>query len=252
MTLNSAYSWSGDVSNQGRRAYAHSPPKPAFLLEEPYDEEGPDGNRVNGNAIQPVRRFQWAGWLSTVGGVISGNGYVWPFRDATWRDWLTAVRSRLHAPRHVWSIPTPSWRDHLDSEGARDMSRLNAFVASIAWYDLVPSGLGGMRTLVTLGGSSVSTADYVAAAASPAGTWLIAYVPPAHQGPIEVDMSVMTGLTRARWFDPTSGTYTSIGNGLINAGSRAFSTPGHNSAGATDWVLVLDRGSSAAQDERSW
>jgi hypothetical protein len=240
MTLNSAYSWSGDVSKQGRRAYARNPAAPAFLLEEPYDEEGPDGNRVNGNATQPVRRFQWAGWLSTVGGVISGNGYVWPFRDATWRDWLTAIRSRLYASGRLWPTRAPSWRDHLDSQGSRDMSRLNAFVASTTWYELVPSGLGGMRTLVTLGGSSVSASDYVAAAATPGGTLLVAYVPPTHQGPIEVDMRAMTGLTRARWFDPTSGSYTSIGNNLANAGSRSFTTPGNNGAGATDWVLVLD------------
>ena len=121
------------------------------------------------------------------------------------------------------------------------MARLNAFVVSIAWYELVPSGLGGIRTLVTLGGSSVGAPDYVAAAATPGGTLLIAYVPPAHQGPIQVDMTAMTGPTRARWFDPTSGTYTSVASGLANVGSRAFSPPGRNSAGATDWVLVLDR-----------
>jgi hypothetical protein len=74
MTLNGAYSWSGDVNNQGRRAYAHSPVEPAFLVEEPYDEEGPDGNYTNPSATQPVRRFQWWGWLSTIGGYISGNG----------------------------------------------------------------------------------------------------------------------------------------------------------------------------------
>ena len=42
MTLNGVYSHSGDVNNQGRRAYSHSPTQPAYLLEEPYDEEGPD------------------------------------------------------------------------------------------------------------------------------------------------------------------------------------------------------------------
>ena len=71
MTLNGAYSWAGNVATYGRRAYAFSPTLPAFLLEEPYDQEGPDGNGVNPNATQPVRRFQWWGWLSTVGGYIS-------------------------------------------------------------------------------------------------------------------------------------------------------------------------------------
>jgi len=80
----------------------------------------------------------------------------------------------------------------------------------------------------------------VAAAAAPSGTLLVAYVPPAHSGPITVDMQAMSGATRARWFDPTSGAYTTIGTGLANTGARTFTTPGSNSAGERDWVLVLD------------
>jgi hypothetical protein len=219
MTLNGVYSWSGDVNSHGRRAYAFSPTEPAYLLEEPYDEEGPDGNNANDSATQPVRRFQWWGWLSTIGGYISGNGYVWPFNS--------------------------NWRNHLDTQGSRDMARLNAFVTSVSWYSLVPSGLGGMRTIVTSGGGSVSGSNYVAAAASPDGMLLVAYVPPAHSGAISVDMAAMSGTSRARWLDPTSGVYTTIGTGLANSGARSFSTPGSNSAGAADWVLVLDRSAGA-------
>jgi hypothetical protein len=216
MTLNSVYSWSGDVNNQGRRAYAHGPVEPAFLLEEPYDEEGPDGNSVNPSATQPVRRFQWWGWLSTGGGYISGNGYVWPFR-------------------------APAWSNHLDTQGSRDMARLNTFIGSIAWFKLVPSGLNGIRTLITAGGSSVSSSDYVAAAATPDGMLMVAYVPPAHTGPIAVDMGAMSGPAQARWFDPTVGTYTSIaGSPFGNTGTHGFTTPGNNSTGNRDWVLVLE------------
>jgi hypothetical protein len=219
MNLNGVYSWTGDVNSHGRRAYTHSPVAPAFLLEEPYDEEGPDGNGVNASATQPVRRFQWWGWLSTIGGYISGNGYVWPFPS--------------------------TWRNHLNTQGSRDMGRLNAFIRSIAWYDLVPAGLNGMRTLITAGGSSVSASDYVSAAATPDGTLLVAYVPPAHSGPITVDMGAMSGSTRARWFDPTSGAYTNIGTGLTNAGTRSFTIPGNNSVAAKDWVLVLNKSLAA-------
>jgi hypothetical protein len=216
MTLNGVYSWGGDVNTHGRRAYARNPIVPAFLLEEPYDEEGPDGNNVNGSATQPVRRFQWWGWLSTIGGYISGNGYVWRFRS-------------------------PDWRNHLDTQGTRDMARLNGFMRSLAWHTLVPSGLGGMRTLITAGGSTPVSDDYVAAAAAPAGSLLVAYIPPDHTGPISVDMGAMSGPVRARWFDPTSSAYTIIGTGLANTGSRSFSPTGNNSRGERDWVLVLDR-----------
>ena len=219
VTLNGVYSWTGDVNFHGRRAYARSPVLPAFLLEQPYDEEGPDGNGVNPSATQPVRRFIWWGWLSTIGGYVTGNGYVWPFRSGGDGD----------------------WRNHLDSTGARDLARLNAFIRSQAWNKLVPSGLNGMRTLITAGGgASPSAADYVAASAAVDGKLLVAYIPPAHAGPITVDMGAMSGLARARWFDPTSGDYSSIGSGFTNAGPREFLPPGANNSGYTDWVLVLD------------
>ena len=89
MTLNGAYTWGNpSLPAVGRHAYSHDPVFPAYLLEEPYDEEGPDGNSVNPSAIQPVRRFQWWGWLTTIGGYIAGNGYVWPFVDPHWKNHL--------------------------------------------------------------------------------------------------------------------------------------------------------------------
>jgi hypothetical protein len=216
MTLNGAYSFSGDVNNLGRRAYSRALVEPAFLLEEPYDEEGADGNGANPNAIQPVRRFQWWGWLSSIGGYISGNGYVWPFRS-------------------------PDWLNHLNTQGSRDMMRLNAFINSIRWFKLVPSGLSGIRTLVTNGGSTPSLSDYVAAAGTSDGTLLVAYIPPAHSGSITVDMTAMSGPSKADWYDPTNATDTEIGTGLPNTGTRVFTPPGNNGAGDGDWVLVIER-----------
>ena len=213
MTLNGTYANSLDVNNQGRKAYAHTPTLPAFLLEEPYDEEGADGNGVNPDATQPVRRFQWWGWLSNIGGYVSGNGFVWPFN--------------------------PVWKSHLNTQGARDMARLNTFIRSIAWQNLVPSDLGGMGTLVSAGGSLPTSSTYVAAAATPNGTLLVAYVPPDHSGSITIDMTVMGGPTRARWFNPTTAQYTSIGT-IANTAPATFTPPGDNGTGFTDWVLLLE------------
>ena len=215
MTLNGTYADSLDVNNQGRRAYARSPTIPAFLLEEPYDEEGSDGNSFNLDATQPVRRFQWWGWLSNIGGYVSGNGFIWPFNSG--------------------------WQEHLNTQGTRDMARLNTFIRSIAWFNLVPSGLGGMGMLVTAGGSSPTLSDYVAAAASPDGTLLVAYVPPDHVGPIEIDMTAMSGPTRARWFNPTTAAYTDAGLGLPALGKKVFAPPGNNGTGFSDWVLLLEK-----------
>lgn len=214
ITLNGAYSFDGYTADHARRAYAFTPVRPAYLLEEPYDEEHVDGTNVNPHASQPVRRFQWWGWLGAIGGYIAGNGYLWPFAD-------------------------DAWKQHLDTPGQRDMGHLNAFVRSIAWETLVPSGLGGQRVLITKNTSQERAPDYVAAAAALDGSLLVAYSPPDRWGPFEVDLAALRGPIHARWFDPTAGTYQEIAPALPNTGPHAFTPPGKNAAGAADWVLVL-------------
>ena len=217
MTLNGCYTWDlkVPVPYLARKAYAHDPAMPAFLLEEPYDEEGPDGNNYNPNATQPVRRFQWWGWLSTTGGYIAGNAYIWQFVD-------------------------PVWQQHLNTQGAMDMERLNGFVRSIRWWGLVPSGLNGMRTLVTNRVNVDSTATYIAASATKDGSLLVAYVPPDFSGTVSIDMTALSKTSYGYWFDPTSGKYVAIaGTPFPNKGNREFPTPGKNSKGENDWVLVL-------------
>jgi hypothetical protein len=216
MTLNGVYTWdSVGIAKQGLHAYRLNPVLPAFLLEEPYDEEGPDGNSVNPNATQPVRRFQWWGWLTTIGGYISGNGYVWPFVD-------------------------PHWKNHLDTQGSRDMKQLNNFIRMIPWWELVPSGQNGMRNLITSGEGSDSGSDYIAAAATPTGTYLAAYVPPIHSESFTANTIGIGDLIEASWFDPTTGAFIKVsGSSFNNTGTLKFIPPVLNSAGQGDWVLVL-------------
>ena len=97
-----------------------------------------------------------------------------------------------------------------------------------------------MKDLITGGGSSASSEDYVSAAATPDKKLLIAYIPPAHIGSVLVDMTVMNDHVVARWYDPTSGKYTNIGGSLGNKGTHEFTPPGPNSTGQADWVLVLE------------
>ncbi len=212
-TLQGAYDWP-DPTSQCRRGYAYSPVMPAFLVEEPYDQEGPDGTGVDVFATQPVRRFQWWGWLSSIGGFVCGNGYVYRF------------------------VPG-DWDTHLNTQGTLDMGRLNAFIKSIPWQTLVPSGLGGMKTLITAGGNNSGDSTYVAAAADPAGALLVAYVPPAHTGSITVDMTALSGPAQASWYNPTTAAYSLISPSIGNTGTYTFAPPGDNGSGYADWVLVL-------------
>jgi hypothetical protein len=217
ITFNGAYvGWNtgnGPAVTQARRAFSGTPP--GFMIEEPYDEEGPDGLNINPSSSQPVRRQLWWVWLSSIGGYISGNGYVWPFKAGVWQS-------------------------HINTQCAQDLARLNAFIKSLTnWFQLVPSGLGSIGTLVTAGGSTVGSSDYVTAAATPDGSLLVAYRPPAHTGSFTIDMTKLRGTITARWFDPTAG-YTAIGT-FPNTGTQAFTPSGVNSEGTyTDWVLRLD------------
>ena len=217
MNLNGVYTWEikVPVPYLGRKAYAHQPTMPAFLLEEPYDEEGPDGNNYNPNATQPVRRFQWWGWLSTIGGYIAGNGYVWPFID-------------------------PTWQQHLETKGALDMQVLNGFIASIEWWKLVPSGLNGMKNIIVDPGNTDTIASFVSAAAAKDGSMLVAYIPPAHKGEVKVDLTLLSKPGFAYWFDPTDERYIPVeGVTFTNKAVKSFTPPAQNNAGESDWVLIV-------------
>ena len=141
--------------------------------------------------------------------------------------------------------------------GILDFVRMGSFLDSVRWFDLVPSNLDGMPTLITAGtgtyaswsdgGSGNGGMDWVVAAATRDGKSLIAYVPDAHAGSITVNMTAMSATARARWFDPTNANYTLIGN-FPNTGTQVFTSPAANSAGAHDWVLNLDRADSIFAD----
>ena len=108
---------------------------------------------------------------------------------------------------------------------------------------------GGFRcrlgTLITAGGSTPASSDYVAAAADPAGTLLVAYVPPDHTGNITVDMTTMSGPAQARWYNPTTAGYTLISASIANAGTHTFTPPADNGSGYDDWLLVLNTAAPA-------
>jgi hypothetical protein len=211
MNLNGVYTWdSVGIPTLAKMAYSHTPVIPAFLLEEPYDEEGPDGTKYNPHAIQPVRRFQYWGWLGTTGGYMAGNGYIYPFID-------------------------PQWQEHLNTKTTLDMSVLNKFIRSIEWWRLVPSGMDGMKNIIVEGEGKDSATNFIASAATKSGDMMIAYIPPAHDGKFKVDMSVVKGKIIAQWMDPSTGEKKII----KNFSNGEFTVPGKNKSGYDDWLLII-------------
>jgi hypothetical protein len=114
--------------------------------------------------------------------------------------------------------------------------------AAYRWYDLVPD----QRHTTVVDGfgefsprGSISTDTFVTAARTADGSLVMAYMPSARA--ITVDMTKLAGAAIARWYDPTNGTYQDASvSPFVNSGSQQFTPPGENSAGDSDWVLVLD------------
>lgn len=207
-----------EVAETTRRGYAATPAIPAFLGEYFYE-----GSPFGGSA--PFRKYTYWGFLSGIAGGFYGNEQLWRFDDGT---------------------PGTDWTTLLSTQAKLDASRAFVLLKSRPWHRLKPSGLGGMGTLITAGGGTASpqTTDYVAAACTPEGDLLLAYVPPAHAGSITVDMTKLSAPASAKWFDPTNATFSSLGT-IANTGTHTFAAPGTNSGGQTDFLLVLETSGGA-------
>jgi uncharacterized protein DUF4038/collagenase-like protein with putative collagen-binding domain len=230
MDVNSVYTYGdkaypGVTYDEARAGYSLSPPRPAYLKETGYEDEG----WFPGDAAS-VRMYEYYAILggATAGGFF-GNRDIWKFATERW--WFDPA-SFGHGP----------WTTAMESTGTFDFVYLGRLLDSVPWYNLVPSELSGMKRLVTEGGGNYKTTEYVVAAAMSDGKALLAYVPPTRKGAVNitVDMTSLAGPSRGEWFDPTSGTFTEVAGGIFpNAATRTFTTPGMNSRGEGDWVLVL-------------
>ena len=83
--------------------------------------------------------------------------------------------------------------------------------------------------------------NYKAALLARDKSWALVYLPNGKQAAsVGIAMERFASPISARWFDPTSGTFTETGKPVANSGTRAFEAPMRNRAKQWDWVLVLD------------
>lgn len=213
VTLNAAYTYYPAYA-EVLKDYAHDPAVPVFVIESDYELE-------NGSDAERLRRQEYWTYLSGGCGYVFGHGFIWPLGLG--------------------------WEDDLDSIGMVEFSHCASLFRSLPWYSLVPDRA---QSLVTAGYGTywsggtpsygISQNDYATAAATPDGTLALVYVPTART--ITVDMARLSGPVTGRWFDPTAGTYQTIGGSPFAAsGPRTFTTPGVHADGASDWVLRLDK-----------
>ena len=117
------------------------------------------------------------------------------------------------------------------------------FFTALPWQELIPdqshsiltAGFGAKGTFET----RVSQSDYATAAATADGSFVVIYMPTART--VTIKMPAARSFRRARWFDPTNGTYQDIPRSHFAKGSSEQFTPSdRNHDGDSDWVLLLD------------
>jgi hypothetical protein len=237
-----AYANSGGIVETARAGYRYVPSTaagdgralpalPVYMKETGYEgETNPSGTAAS------VRSY---GWTAILNGCTAG--YWYGHRDV----WDFAFATPGYGGAGLFPPYSP-WTTSVTSSGGQDMARLAGLLGTLAWQKLVPSGgtapfIG--RTLVP--GNDTSAGGAISAAQASDGTLLLAYVPSTGTGTqsFTVDTRSMAATATARWWDPTSGTFTSAGT-LSNAATHAVTTPGANAGGANDWLLVLDTGAA--------
>jgi hypothetical protein len=201
LTVNDIYASDATVVSTAFTEYARSS-MPFFLIEAYYENEHSVGEQL-------VRTQAYQAVLSGASGHVAGNNPLWGF----FTGWQTA----------------------LNSGGSRTLAHLHSLFGSLAWWTLVPDT---GNTLLT---SGVSTGSSRAVAArSSTGSTAVVYTPSVRS--MNIALSRLSGPhVRARWYDPTNGTYATVsGSPFAASGTTAFTPTGANAGGFGDWVLVLD------------
>jgi len=191
--------------------YLLSPAKPVFLGEAQYED-------ASGSTPLRMRRLAYMTML------FGGCGHFY----------CTGA--------YIWRFDT-GWASYLDSyPGQQDViTNMRTLLSSRAWYSLVPDYA---HAVLTAGygtfavGGDVDTNDY-AVCGYVATSLALIYMP--SNRTMTVDCTKFSGTFSAKWFDPTNGTYVDdAASPLSNTGTHEFSRATANSAGAADWVLVLE------------
>jgi hypothetical protein len=241
--LNAAYTYFPTYA-QVLTEYNRQNFKPVFMVEANYEFEnvGPD---TDGGSTQNLRRQEYWAMLSGAAGQLYGSAHSWKLQKG--------------------------WDANLDTSGVIQLSYVKNLFVSRKWYDLVPDQT---HTVVTAGYDrfscivgnfmayigkdqdslilkafgviqkysgigSITSNTCATAARTSDGSLVMVYMPTIRA--ITVDMSKLTGMTTARWYDPTSGEYADVtGSPFANEGSRQFIPSGANKSGEGDWVLVLE------------
>jgi hypothetical protein len=214
LDVNMAYTYAASYLQVTKEYQRQDPIRPVILGETGYEDEPnaiellPDAKRGDLWTPYRIRRNAWWAILSGACGYCAGTR-LWRFE--------------------------PNWREVLNVKSSQQAPLLRRLMEPRPWWRLVPDT---KHELVTEGYGQWKQADHVAAALADDGSLAFAYLPKG--GTIQVAMDRLHGSVEASWFDPTGGQYRSVESSPFeNKGKRGFVSPGKNSAGDSDWILLL-------------
>ena len=183
-------------------SYKNQPTRPVILIEPCYEDN-------NDNTPYQVRRA--ISWGAASGGC--GMAY---------------------GSKNIYKYIPPDWKSYLDRPAFNQFTNISAMMQSREWFKLVPDVSG---RLLTEGQGKYDTVAYASAAIASDNSFAIAYLPSARN--ITIDMSIFVGEKTIKWFDPTNNTYVEVGK-YSNSGTQSFSMRPANSAGESDWFLIIE------------
>jgi hypothetical protein len=212
--INGCYSWgnswdeSGDsVDNQVATEYAEND-GPCVVLETLYEHNTP-GYTSRGSRAAIMQSM-----------LRGAKGFFWG-NEATWH----AGAADAHLPSQSQGKPYD-----LATVDTLELRNCKTLFAGKAWHLLEPSkGAGQLLT---------SGSGY--AAKTPSGSYAVVYA----KSSVTIDRTKMAGSFSARWFDITTGSFTTVsGSPFPNTGTQTFDAPGtigNNSRGEPDWAILLE------------
>lgn len=237
-------------------AYNSSSSLPTFLEESNYEAEhnsgGPDGCAGGGGegsiptASQALncRLTEW--WMATSGA--TGQLYGSYFSDSLGcgcsHNGGTGAGPTVAANGYTAS--------NIDTVAVTQLGYLTSLFGAVAWQNLSPDQSG---TLVTSpAGVSNTTNCPTSGSIFTTGTtprncvttaWdatnktlAVIYDPQGVAVTVALSQMAAGKTTTAKWYDPTTGSYTTIGS-FSDSGSQTWTPSGNNNAGSPDWVLLL-------------
>jgi len=212
-SADTVYHYGANAADQFDAVWGNTTTYAVMDIEPPYV----NAPHYPGNRNQQLRERNFATFIRGGIGINFGHEKWWPFgKDGIYDGgpgWLGILSEvpQLQA-KHAWTL-------------------VDSFVSNSTWArdsgSFLKTGLGSGDTKAASGFSSTSA---------------VVYFPSSRSIVVDTTAIASAGNVQLRWYDPTTGSYTTISASEPKTATRSISYPAAHSDGSNDWVLVVTSG----------